>query len=189
MKRFNRIRKIFLTLNIFALSLSQAQEVFFIADFKNPSEINFWRELSDTTRSGGKSRAFLVATDGGAFFKGELFLQDNAGFAAMKKSWLWDFSNFKDFMIDASGDGRTYTVTLKDKNAQKRNYTYQAKFVSRDELTVERINLADFTAVKRGRPIVAPEMDLKNITEVGIQINDKLEGDFKLLIDSFWIER
>ncbi|MGB0454732.1 MAG: CIA30 family protein [Bacteriovoracaceae bacterium] len=57
------------------------------------------------------------------------------------------------------------------------------------ELEVHKLPLKDFKAIKRGRVISAQPLNFETIKEVGLQINDKLQGPFELKVDSFWIEK
>lgn len=177
---------------LFGLVVAEAQQpVVVLADFSTEC-IDGWKTLSDSVRDGGSSTANLSLVNGVASFSGNLNLIEGRGFASIRKSGTWDLSSFENFMAEVKGDGRIYTILLKDERATLSDeaYNYEAKILPPQFDSVVTVNKSEFKAVVRGQyDETKPPIDWSKVREFGIQINDRIVGNYLLNMRSFWFER
>jgi hypothetical protein len=184
---------------VFGTSSAQAAPVVeVVSQFDSPAEINRWFALTDRVRperaTTGSTAALVQGPAKGAVFQGELVIEQGAGFASIRRrpdTAAWSAASFDRVMVEVKGDGRQYTILLKDPAALAGDYSYQADWKTtggRDE--VMAIPLDSFVPIKRGRSLPsAPAIDLKQIVEVGVQVSDGQPGPFSLEMQGFWFEQ
>jgi len=89
-------------------------------DFTNVQSLDDWREVSDTVRTVGKSKAVLTLQTSQLFQRAVFFTLLNpqpngAGFAGIRKSVNFNLSRFKNIEILCRGQGQNnhYKINLK----------------------------------------------------------------------------
>jgi monofunctional biosynthetic peptidoglycan transglycosylase len=122
---------------------------------------------------------------------GELFLQDGFGFASYRvtptEKPSWNIQGSNEVAIEAKGDGRSYRILLKDARAYSasEDYSWQFEFTPRASFEQVRIPLDRLRPIFRGRELEdLPPIDLAEILEIGIQINDGIEGPYSIELKS-----
>lgn len=156
-----------------------------------------WSPLTDQVR-GGKSTAFMrLLPDATAEFSGELTLIDNAGFAsyrAIQRSGAnWNFSDASNLVVEFAGDGRTYKILLKDTAASTAaaDYSWECELPtnSNGQMQTVKLPFTCFAPIYRGRFLPnVPPLDLSQITQIGIQLNDKIPGPYVVRLKSISID-
>lgn len=148
-----------------------------------------WFPLTDQVRGGRSTIDLKVTESGTATIEGKLTLIDGAGFSSVRATrlaepFVWDLSSASEIVFNARGDGRLYRILLKDRVAAQSgdSYNYEASFVSSPDFAEVRIPLRSFAPLRRGRPFPAPALDVREVVEIGLQLNDKIEGPFRLEI-------
>jgi hypothetical protein len=182
------MKKLIVALFVSLISIAaSAQNSKVIVQLTNPLKDSFWFPLTDQIRFGEKGSTAFMSVDWekatGSFF-GELKINDGAGFASYRNIDKVDLSDYNTLEIPVKGDGRKYKVILKDQQAMQSliDYTYQAEFTtSKNELKQVGLNLEDFKPVYRGQVDNSlPELNKAQIEEMGLQINDKIQGPYSL---------
>lgn len=159
-----------------------------IFDFSSQETAGKWRIVNDVVMGGVSKSNMSLIEDGFANFSGTLSPDNNGGFASVRA--YIEENNLNDFdgvIIKAKGDGNLYNLRFRTDN----NYdgvSYQAKFRANKEEWFEfKIPFKDFKPTFRGRFVPnKPELESKNIRQVGILIADEQWGDFAL--DVKWIK-
>lgn len=159
-----------------------------IFDFSSQETAGKWRVVNDVVMGGVSKSNMSLIEDGFANFAGTLSPDNNGGFASVRA--YIEENNLNDFdgvIIKAKGDGNLYNLRFRTDN----NYdgvSYQAKFRANKEEWFEfKIPFKDFKPTFRGRFVPnKPELESKNIRQVGILIADEQWGDFAL--DVKWIK-
>lgn len=149
----------------------------------NPAEVSQWLIVNDTVM-GGQSSASIRASHDGLLFSGELSLENNGGFASVRRvgsSVTWE--NGGPVSITVVGDGRNYQLRLR--TSQRRDdIAYAAGFstTAGAPLTLH-FTENDFSAVWRGRQVPdAPPLQFSNVRQLGFMLADKQPGPFSLKI-------
>lgn len=147
-------------------------------------ELNNWIIVNDTVM-GGRSNAKLIMADKGLVFQGQLSLENNGGFASIRRiknnaQWHQD----KPLMLRVTGDGRVYQFRIRTDRTFD-GIAYSAKFQTlAGKSTIYAFSPEDFTPQWRGRQVLgAPPLSFSDITQLGILLGDKREGDFELVIE------
>lgn len=152
-------------------------------NFDDSNELDNWIIVNDTVM-GGRSRASIGMTEKGLSFEGILSLQNNGGFASIRrvyngKEWVAG----KAIRISFIGDGRPYQFRIRT-NRRVDDYAYVVSFnTEKDKVISKTFVESDFTAQFRGRLIRgAPALDFSNIEQLGIMLADKTPGPFALTV-------
>ena len=169
---------ILLTPNI---ALSESPENVKI-DFGSPKEANNWVIVNDTVM-GGRSAAQIAVTDDKLFFFGLLSLENNGGFASVRR--VGDPKNWQSehpLMVTLKGDGRAYQFRVRTSNGFN-SVAYVANFKTSDKEQTLRFETSDFIPQWRGRRITnAPRLDFADIRQIGVMLADKTPGTFTLAL-------
>ncbi len=152
-------------------------------DFTNPKEAQNWVIVNDTVM-GGRSRAGLGIERDLRIVSGDLWLQNNGGFASNRRIYealKWNSS--ETFERGMLGDGRSYQFRLRT-NRNADGVAYVANFTTKkDQIQSIQFNINDFTAQFRGRLVRgAPALNFSDIAQMGFMLADKNPGRFVLQI-------
>lgn len=152
-------------------------------DFKNTDEAQHWIIVNDTVM-GGRSRAKLGISNDMLVFAGELSLQNNGGFASIRRVYdpvQWDSKNR--FEVEVVGDGRSYQFRLRT-NRNADGIAYVTNFsTKKNKIQTFVFDIADFTPQFRGRIVRgAPALSFSDVEQMGFMLADKNEGPFILQI-------
>ncbi|XP_012149689.2 uncharacterized protein LOC100877033 isoform X1 [Megachile rotundata] len=151
-------------------------------DFTTATNVDHWKEVSDTVRTVGKSKAVLALQTTQLFQHAIFFTLLNpqpngAGFAGVETITNLDLSSFKNIEICCRGQGRNsnYKIVLEHKGLHTNgNVTYEQFFtapMSNTDFSTVVLPLTNFKPYYRGREVPDAEpLDTSNITMIGLQI-------------------
>jgi hypothetical protein len=166
---------------------ASAQNAKTLVQLKNPLKDSFWYPLTDQIRFGDKGSTAFMSVDwekGTGSFFGDLKINEGAGFASYRTTEKVDLSDYNKIEIPIKGDGRKYKIILKDQQAKSspNDYSYQSEFTTIDGETKNIVlNVEDFKPIYRGKiDMSLPELNKAEIEEMGLQINDKIQGSYVL---------
>ena len=136
---------------------------------------------------GGVSDSQLRATsEGTAVFAGEVSLENNGGFAAIRsRDTHYDLSAYTGIALRLKGDDKMYSMNIRtDTSSNGLRYQKSFKLAQEGWMTI-RLPFQDFGAACRGqRPPDAPALDLQHISSFGFIIANKQVGPFRLEVAS-----
>lgn len=146
-----------------------------------------WRIVLDGVM-GGLSKARVGTAEPGVLsFTGTLSLENNGGFAQMRRPV--DGARFADaagVVLECRGDGRTYDFDIRASNARVMAGGYRARFDTvAGEWTEIRLPFESFRLQSFGRAVRnAPALDPRRIESIGVTLADKQPGEFRLDVRS-----
>ncbi len=152
-------------------------------DFSNAQETQNWIIVNDTVM-GGRSRASLSVEKNMLVFAGDLSLQNNGGFASIRRIYeplSWNRSETLE--IKVLGDGRSYQFRLRT-NQNADDVAYVANFTTtKNQIQTLQFDIKDFTPQFRGRLVRgAPTLSFSDIAQIGFVLSDRNPGQFVLQI-------
>jgi NADH dehydrogenase [ubiquinone] 1 alpha subcomplex assembly factor 1 len=151
-------------------------------DFSSPEELNYWYRVNDSVM-GGLSQSNLRVVENIAYFEGNLSLENNGGFASVRRVGPTSFQNNTPIVLNVNGDGRSYQLRLRT-NKGFDGMAYVATFSSEnDTWQTLAFKELDFVAQFRGRIVTrAPALSFKDVRQIGFMLADKQPGSFQLAI-------
>ncbi|PRY73708.1 CIA30 family protein [Halomonas ventosae] len=159
-----------------------------LIDFQHADEATRWRAINDDVM-GGVSRGGLHGEDGVGVFRGETSLENNGGFASVRRApEAFDLGAHPGIELCVRGDGRRYQLRLYTDQLPQ-GAAYRATFQP-EAGEWQRVALLwhEFEAVFRGRRLEdAPPLDPAAIRQVGLLIADRRPGPFRLEVA--WLGR
>jgi hypothetical protein len=161
-----------------------SEKTLFLMD--DPEAIERWSQVHDGVM-GGLSTGDLAATDHGtAVFSGKLSLENNGGFASVRSQPAeMDLTGHEGVALRAKGDGRTYLLCLKDRDARD-GFLYQADLPTREgEWTTTRISFEEFVPTRMGQAVNSGPIDPSKVRSVTLMLADKQAGPYRLEVH--WI--
>jgi len=144
-------------------------------------DVRSWRSVNDGVM-GGVSSGGMSKIGDVLVFAGELSLENNGGFASVRRLAEQDLTGATRVRIEVRGDGREYQFRIRHKNSFD-GVAWRALFTAEDDWQTVEMALDQFVPVFRGRtvaragPVVASE-----IQQIGFLLADKKAGPFKLEI-------
>lgn len=160
-----------------------------VMDFTKKEAQNWSVQLDGVM--GGRSAGTVEFSESGLHFKGNLSLENNGGFAAIRSPWgQFDLSDAKRVKVRIKGDGRVYKVTLDDTKAwYLPNYEVKMKTEKGKWLDLN-IPISDFRISRMGEMgSSAPSSDqMAGVIRVGIILADKNPGPFEIEVASIEFE-
>jgi hypothetical protein len=152
--------------------------------FTSPDSATEWSVVNDTVM-GGVSSGQLVVDDGPLVFSGELSLDNNGGFASIRRSVIEPrvaakWSGQPGPRIVVEGDGRTWAVEVRTDDPAE---GWIASLpTSPDSITDATIPWTTFEPVTRfldPREVDGP-LDVRRIVSIAFYLVDGIEGPFRL---------
>lgn len=164
------------------LSVKAESHVPWQIDFADPKEISYWSSVNDTVM-GGKSQASLKIVANLAYFAGEISLQNNGGFASVKRQRPIMIENNLPIKLRVKGDGRDYQIRLYTADTVD-GVAYVAHFSSpKDQWQRLSLDADSFVAQYRGRRVNdSPAIQFAQVLQIGVMLADKQSGSFELVI-------
>ncbi len=147
-----------------------------------------WRVVDDGVMGGLSKGRREISEDGILRFFGTLSLENNGGFSSLRTQPLvMDLSGSEGVMLRVKGDGRSYQLRLTtDVQYRGREMSFQAEFPTEQGKWIEvKVPYGRFLGTWRGRELPEMTFDPAKIRRLGLQLADKREGPFELLVD--WI--
>ena len=169
-----------LILSLYALAAS-GDTLKVLTTFDSPKSDLDWRVVNDNVM-GGRSVGGLEIAGGVLIFSGATNTR-GGGFSSIRTG-AQDFKlgAFQGLRLRVRGDGRTYTFRL---STDKTGVSYWARFPTQQNYWQDvELPFSSFWPNWRGRKLDEAPVLPADIRELGIMINDKNDGPFKLEVDS-----
>ncbi|XP_017787660.1 PREDICTED: uncharacterized protein LOC108570330 [Habropoda laboriosa] len=176
---FKIIYSIFMVGMTFPLTRGHKEILF---DFTTAENVDNWKEISDTVRTVGKSKAILTLQTTQIFQHAIFFTLLNpqpngAGFAGIRIRTNLNLSNFENIEINCRGQGSNshYKVVLRHRGlVSNEDITYEQFFMapmSNTDFSSVVLPLTNFKPYYRGKEVPDAEpLDTANITMLGLQV-------------------
>jgi NADH dehydrogenase [ubiquinone] 1 alpha subcomplex assembly factor 1 len=147
------------------------------------SNLQAWRAVNDGVM-GGVSTGRMVRAGDTLRFEGELSLENNGGFASVRRPVDQDLSRATLVRVQVRGDGRKYQFRIRQDSGFD-GVAWRAEFTSSSDWQTLDLPLDEFIPVFRGRQVPgAGPVDPSSIQQVGFLLADKQPGRFALDIRS-----
>ena len=171
-------------LSVMSLTMKTETVIF---NFESPVTSGEWVTVDDVVMGGVSESIFEINQNNTATFSGKVSADNNGGFASARTSLKNESNDYEGVIIRVKGDGKIYSLRFRT-NTNFDGISYQAKFRTvSGEWKELKIPLNDFKPTFRGNTLSdKPELESKNIKQIGILIADKQFGKFKLNMD--WIK-
>jgi len=147
------------------------------------AELDSWRAINDGVM-GGVSHGGMIRSGDDLIFRGELSLENNGGFASVRRLVRDDLTSAAVVRLKVRGDGRDYQFRIR-LDDRFDGVVWRAVFVTTGEWQTVDLPLDAFEPVFRGYrvPDAGPVIADK-ISQIGFLIADKQPGPFSLEIRS-----
>lgn len=138
-----------------------------------------WRAVNDGVM-GGISAGEIVAIDQGLRFQGKLSLENNGGFASVRRLLDSKLDNVRGISVRVKGDSRPYQFRLRTDDRFD-GVSWRHVFDTDGSWQTVELMFEDFEPVFRGRIVrgVAP-LKASRIRQLGILLADGKAGAFQL---------
>ncbi len=148
-----------------------------------PMESEPWQAINDGVM-GGLSAGRMAPSEAGLRFEGELSLENNGGFASVRRSLDGEIAQATGVRIALRGDGRRYQFRLRQ-DERYDGVAWRAEFSTNGDWQTVDLSFADFEPVFRGRrvPDAGPVIPAR-IRQIGFMVADRKAGPFALEIQS-----
>jgi hypothetical protein len=146
---------------------------------------NKWRIVNDDVMGGVSSSKVFITEDDKISFSGNVSLENNGGFASLRSPVKeYNFENFSGIEIKIKGDGKRYSISMKE-TTYFSGYFYTSAFeTKKEEWIVVQIPFNQFKLYYFGNETNSKKkIPLNNIKEISLLIGDKQEGSFNAEID------
>lgn len=153
-----------------------------VLDDFNPEERR-WFVVNDTVM-GGQSSSTINHTDGTLNFSGTI-VTDGGGFASIRRSLeSGALDGYSSAIIRFKSDGRGYALTFRDRGGRSITHRqFLGKEVS-DQWVEEEVFFAELIPTFFGQPTNADPFNISEAREMGIILNEAVDGPFAIEIDS-----
>jgi len=159
-----------------------------LIEFSDTEEVSRWIAINDDVMGGISQGRIELSPTATALFCGQLLLENNGGFASIRRrSDNYNLNGCNGVILKVKGDGRTYQFRVKTDD-QYDGIAYRSLFAT-DVRQWQTITLPfdSFSAIFRGRPVPdAPVLRPEKIRHIGFLLADKQPGLFRLEIA--WIK-
>jgi hypothetical protein len=142
-----------------------------------------WQAINDGVM-GGISAGRMEQSGDGLRFEGQLSLENNGGFASVRRPIDDDLSKATGVRLRVRGDGRTYQFRLRQ-DSRFDGVAWRAEFSTNGDWQTVTLTFDEFIPVFRGRrvPDAGPVVPAA-IRQIGFMLADKTAGAFALEIRS-----
>ena len=149
-------------------------------NFEDQQEVESWKIVNDGVM-GGLSSSSVEIIDDSLVFTGRVSLENNGGFASVRRVGSKSPKSTKKIRIRIKADGKTYKFRLRTSQTWD-SIAYSVSFSTKKAAWVEKtFKPQDFIPTWRGRVVKdAPALKFSDLNQIGILIADKQEGEFKL---------
>jgi NADH dehydrogenase [ubiquinone] 1 alpha subcomplex assembly factor 1 len=155
--------------------------------FSSPASAKEWRVLNDGVMGGVSTSELVFNNDGHGQFSGQVFLENNGGFASVQLNKTISLSpENKYIVLRVKGDGKRYEFRLK--NSLTKPEAYVHPFETSGDWQEIKLSINDFYPQFRGRKLNMENFNFNSIEQFSFLIANKKQEDFKLLIDWIGIE-
>lgn len=160
-----------------------------LVDFADAGEPARWTTVLDGVMGGRSTGSFVVEGDR-MVFTGVLNT-NGGGFSSVRRpseGLGLGQAGESGIHLRVRGDGRTYTLRLRQPTEDRRfAASYRATFPTQADDSWQDVFVpyADLVPTWRGRTLDLPAVDPAKVDEIGLSIDDKIDGPFR--IDVRWI--
>jgi len=142
-----------------------------------------WRSVNDGVM-GGISSGRMTEEGGILSFEGDLSLENNGGFASVRRALGAGLDKAAGVRLEVRGDGRIYQFRLRQTDRFD-GVAWRAEFATSGEWQMVKLSFDEFVPVFRGRqvPEAGPVVPA-SIRQIGFMLADRKPGLFKLEIRS-----
>ncbi|MDA7936365.1 CIA30 family protein [bacterium] len=156
-----------------------------LASFADKTEGRRWQTVLDGVM-GGRSTGKFRVTDGSMIFTGVLNT-NGGGFSSVRrrgKDLKLGQEGEQGIHLRLRGDGRKYTLRLRQPSGGRRapSYRFQFRTIKGDGWQDVFVPYAQLKPTWRGRKLDLPPVDPSMVDELGISIDDKIDGPFQIEI-------
>jgi hypothetical protein len=138
-----------------------------------------WRTVHDGVM-GGVSTGRVESAGEALRFSGKLSLENNGGFASVRRLLTEDLSEARAVRMVVRGDGRRYQLRLRQDDRVD-GVAWRALFDTGPDWRVIEVPFSAFEPVFRGRPVPdAGALLPDQLRQLGLMIADKQAGPFEL---------
>ena len=162
---------------------TQIMDTLILSEFTGDSLDLGWYIQNDNVMGGQSQGSFEIVSDE-LIFSGNTNT-DGGGFSSIRTHPLQlNLSDRSGIRVKVKGDGRRYTWHLQtDARWRGRSVNYWADFnTSMDEVVSVDIPFTSFVPQFRGFKLDGPELNTRQITQLGLYIYDKNDGPFELVL-------
>lgn len=146
-------------------------------------DLKAWRAVNDGVM-GGVSSGRMVNGEDRLRFEGQLSLENNGGFASVRRQVDHDVSGTTVVRIQVRGDGRKYQFRIRH-DGRFDGVSWRTEFPTNGDWQTLDLPLDEFVPVFRGRRVTgAGPVVASSIRQVGFLLADKQPGHFALDIRS-----
>ena len=169
-----------LTLSPYALTGS-ADTLKVLTTFDSPGSDLDWRVVNDNVMGGRSVGGFEIA--GGVLVFSGATNTDGGGFSSIRtRTQDFKLATCQGLRLRVRGDGRTYTFRL---STDRTAISYWSRFpTQQDDWQDVDLLFSSFWPNRRGRKLDEAPVVPADIRELGIMINDRKDGPFRLEVDS-----
>lgn len=141
---------------------------------------NPWVSVNDSVM-GGISTSSMIYTDQGLRFSGNVSLENNGGFASVRRLISLNLPVDHHLILSVAGDGNTYQLRFRTERGFD-GVAYSASFATQANITTQHVfTLDDFKPVWRGRSVPnRPKLTWQDVIQMGFMLSDKQSGEFVL---------
>ena len=143
-----------------------------------------WRIVNDDVM-GGLSSSKAIVEDNKIIFSGTVSLENNGGFASLRSPVKdYKFEEFSGIEIKIKGDGKRYSVSMKE-TTYFSGYFYTSTFeTKKDEWVTIKLPFNQFRPYYFGKETSSNKnIPLNKIKEISLLIGDKQDGGFITKVD------
>lgn len=156
-----------------------------LANFADKDEGRRWQTVLDGVM-GGRSTGSFVVKEGRMIFTGVLNT-NGGGFSSVRrrgKDLQLGQAGEEGIHLRVRGDGRKYTLRLRQPGGSRRVPSYRTQFLTAKGHGWQDVfvTYAQLKPTWRGRNLDLPPVDPTKVDEVGISIDDKIDGPFRIEI-------
>ena len=137
---------------------------------------------------GGISNSSIEWDENGyGIFSGNISTANNGGFGMVRLPIKVELNeSFQNIKLKVKGDGKKYQFRIKSNNFQR--HWYVQSFQTSNEWEEITLPLSEFYPSYRGYRLNKENFSEFTIREIAILIGNKVDEEFKLLIDSIELE-
>lgn len=169
---------------VFVISAAKQNQDGYLLNSSIMKTENKWRIVNDGVM-GGLSSSKVNVEDDKIIFSGNVSLENNGGFASLRSPVKdYNFENFSGIEIKIKGDGKRYSISMKE-TTYFSGYFYTSTFeTKKDEWITIKIPFDQFKLYYFGKETKSnKKIPLNKIKEISFLIGDKQEGKFLSEID------
>lgn len=159
-----------------------------IYNFDSKDDLKDWTIVNDGVMGGVSQSSIQLNDEGNAVFRGEISLDNNGGFASVRRRTnINTVQNYK--FVNLRVRGRVSTYQFRIKQSVQDSYSYVHKFELTPEWRTVQLPLSAFYPRFRGQNLDLPHFEANVIEEIAFLIGNKKEEHFELEIEKIYLSK